>query len=309
VASFDEELANRVRGALDQLTPNDRTVINYLRMHPEELVFATVEDIASRIGISAAAVVRTAKRLGYAGTGDLRDRVRAEWKGRGGAPHTHFDESASPRIRERVEEAASAVARSAQLNEEMIAEAGGLLDAADRVFTIGHRKTYALAVYAHRLIHSVRPDVFLVDPGFPDSPARLASSDVIMAFTVPRYSRQTSAALARFRAAGARVIVVTDTLGMTMASPADVVLACQTQTNTFYQSHVALVAVLELVVDDLAARSPRRTKAYLARTEAFSAAGMVLHDNDLADDDRGQPDHARWVSDGDVAGQQESEDQ
>src|SRR4051794_33550205 len=76
--SLQQELDVRVADARGPLSRNDELILVFLRDHLDELAFHTAESLAQGTGVSAAAVVRFARRLGFASFRELRDRARAE---------------------------------------------------------------------------------------------------------------------------------------------------------------------------------------------------------------------------------------
>src|SRR4051812_41238941 len=82
--SLEQELDVRVAEARGQLSGNDERILAFLREHLDELAFHTAESLAQGTGVSAAAVVRFSRRLGFASFRDLRERARGELQsGRG----------------------------------------------------------------------------------------------------------------------------------------------------------------------------------------------------------------------------------
>src|SRR3954470_10098088 len=79
--SLGQELDMRVAEARGQLSGNDERILAFLREHLDELAFHTAESLAQGTGVSAAAVVRFSRRLGFASFRDLRERARAALQG------------------------------------------------------------------------------------------------------------------------------------------------------------------------------------------------------------------------------------
>src|SRR3954454_16476180 len=77
-AALGQELDVRVAGARGGLSANDERILAFLHEHLGELAFHTAESLAQGAGVSAAAVVRFSRRLGFASLRELRDRPRGE---------------------------------------------------------------------------------------------------------------------------------------------------------------------------------------------------------------------------------------
>ena len=82
-------VSDHIRRHLDRLSPNDRRIARHLLAHYAEAPFETAESLSAKAGVSKAAVVRFANRVGYAGYADLHDSLREEAVARLSAPAEH----------------------------------------------------------------------------------------------------------------------------------------------------------------------------------------------------------------------------
>src|SRR5262245_30917701 len=71
-------LLAKIEGSLDTLSPNDRRIADYLLSAFPRVAWATVETVASDVGVSKAAVVRFSSRLGYDGFAELQREMQQE---------------------------------------------------------------------------------------------------------------------------------------------------------------------------------------------------------------------------------------
>src|SRR5689334_18000524 len=76
--TLEQQLDVRVSEARGRLSRNDERILAFLREHLDELAFHTAESLAQGAGVSAAAVVRFSRRLGFASFRELRERARAQ---------------------------------------------------------------------------------------------------------------------------------------------------------------------------------------------------------------------------------------
>src|SRR5438874_1550634 len=75
LAMNGSEVAGLIRTRLDELSPNDRRIARQLLDHWVEAPFETAESLAGKAGVSKAAVVRFATRVGFAGFSELHDAL------------------------------------------------------------------------------------------------------------------------------------------------------------------------------------------------------------------------------------------
>src|ERR1700759_4257278 len=101
--SLRQELAVRVADARRRLSRNDERILAFLRAHLDELAFHTAESLAQGAGVSAAAVVRFARRLGFESFRELRDRARAALQSASRAPRAPAESTLARKARQDIE--------------------------------------------------------------------------------------------------------------------------------------------------------------------------------------------------------------
>src|SRR4051794_83853 len=274
--SLHQELDVRVAGARGRLSRNDERILGFLRDHLDELAFHTAESLAQGTGVSAAAVVRFARRLGFASFRELRDRAREELQGPpdGDAPSPR--ETADSTLARKVRRDIESLELLPRMLEAPLATAAHAVATARATWLLANRETYGLAVYAQRLMHQVRADVRLVDPSFPDALRGLGPDDALVACTFRPYARQTLSLVAHARAAGARVVMLTEGRGHDFLQPDDIVLAVPVDSPTLLLSFTSAVCAIEALVAQVAMLDADHTHDMLEATARFVAAQHLL---------------------------------
>lgn len=263
-----QELDVRVAEARGQLSGNDERILRFLREHLDELAFHTAESLAQGTGVSAAAVVRFSRRLGFATFRELRERARAELQGAREADASRSAAGTST-LERKVQRDMESLALLPRLLEEPLQAAAAAIAGADVTWLMANRETYGLAVYGYRLLHQVRADVRLVDPSFADPLRGIGPDDAVLACTFRPYARLTLDLVAHARAADARVILVTDGRSHNFIKAADVVLAVPVDSPTMLLSFTPAVCVLEALVAQVAMLDADHTHAMLEATATF----------------------------------------
>lgn len=268
--SFGRELARRVMDNRSRLSGNDRQIVDYLREHPERIAFLTSAAVSREAGVSQAAVVRFASRLGYTGFKQLRDEARRELRDDGQSPAERFSSgegrgNGGGRFEQDVEN----LLETQQLAESELVPAAATVARAESVYVIGDRDSLALAMFLQRRLHIVRGRVQLIDPGFPDPVTEVEDGDVIVACVFKRYSRLTIRLLELARGQGAGAVVVTDGDRQDFLHPEDRVLVASTDSFRFHWSMAAPIALLESLVSEVAEQDPVAARDRLVETEEF----------------------------------------
>ena len=278
--TLEQQLDVRVSDARGRLSRNDERILAFLREHLAELAFHTAESLAQGAGVSAAAVVRFSRRLGFASFRELRERARAELQS-GREPGPVSAGAAPSTLERKVQRDIASLELLARMLEEPLAKASAVIAGADTTWFLANRETYGVAVYAQRLLHHVRGDVRLVDPSFPDPLRSIGAGDAVVACTFRPYARQTLALIDHVRAAGAHLILLTDGRGHGFIGSADVVLAVPVESPTMLLSFTPAVCVLEALVAQVAMLDADRTHDTLDATASFAAAQNLVVERGL----------------------------
>ena len=274
---FEQELTARATDVRGKLTANDELILEHLQQGLDELPFHTSDSLGQSVGVSRAAVVRFANKLGYSGFAELqrasRDAVRQSQE----SPLSRFSGAPADSLPEQkaMQDSRNVLATEA-LVRDTIGPAAGAVAKADRVFALGARKSSGLVVHLHRLLAGVREHVHLIDAGFTDEIADAGPKDVVVACLFRRYSRLTVDMLRVAREAGATVVVVTDGRGNSFVEDADHAIVAVATSPTLYDSMVAPVFAIECLVAEVAAVDPRRSRARLEKLEGFTESSRFL---------------------------------
>jgi DNA-binding MurR/RpiR family transcriptional regulator len=268
---FEEEFSSRTADARGRLSGNDERVLAHLQQQLDELPFYTADSLSKAVGVSRAAVVRFAHKIGYAGFAELQQAARSALLRAQESPLSRFSEAATGSLLERkaVQDSRNVLATEAVVRDA-IEPAARSVARAERVFLFAARKSHALSVHLERLLAGLRDGVHLVDPGFPDEIADAGPDDVIVACLFRRYSRLTVDLLKVARAAGAHVVLITDGRGHDFAAHADQVIVAVVTSPTLYDSMVGPMWAIESLVAEVAAVDPDRSRARLAKVEGFT---------------------------------------
>lgn len=253
-------LESRIRQVYATLPRSEAGVAELLLHHPGRLATHSATELAAAAGASKAAVTRLIQRLGYAGYAAARSEAREaqQWGsplyldagtpappgwGRAYAAHAAADQQL--------------LARTLQaLDEPALAASVAALSAARRVVVIGFRNSAWLAMYARSQLGLLRPAVELAPlpaETLAEGLADLNRQDVVLAIGFRRRVPAFAAALGAARAAGARVVLLTDPSGAADVGRADWVLNCHCRGAARFDSYVAAVSLLNFLAEQVAA--------------------------------------------------------
>lgn len=266
------DVTSLIANRLDELSPNDRLIAEFVLADPAQASFESAESIARKVGVSKAAVVRFGARLGLGGFTGLRDALVDAAKAR-----LEGAEPASPEelVREQTGESAQTLAnrlRTAATEDLAHAvEATGTM-AIERATTIlgagegwihvfGQRKSATLAEYAYFLLNPMLPNVARIESGesaLADHLLDIGPEDRLVAFTFQRYAKLTVDVVEYFHERGAPVILVTDSSSAPGASSSEVLLLCPSESEARrLPTATSAVFMIELLAEAILERNPR----------------------------------------------------
>lgn len=262
---LEQEIELRLAGARGQLSPNDERIAEFVRAHLADLAFHTAESLAQGADVSAAAVVRFARRIGFASFREFRDLARVELQAERSAVAPHRNSILTRKTQRDI----SNLELLPHLLDERLQAAVGIVASAQHVWFLANRETYGLAVYAHRLLHQARKRVSLIDPSYPDSVRDFGAEDALIACTFRPYARATLTLLQAARDAGARIVLITDGLAHDFIGAGDTVLGVPVDSPTLFLSFTPALCVLETLAAEVAMVDVDETYGTLDSTARF----------------------------------------
>lgn len=254
----------RVQAALGRLSPAEARMAAFFTAHKEAVVLNSALQIAEAAGTSDATVVRTARSLGYAGLPDLREDILAELTG-----------AASPaRLLSRTLDAtagtpAAILDHVLDLHEDALttlrhpdlgaafARALALIAGAGMRHVFGIGPSGAIAEYAalqfNRIGLRSQP---LTGAGvtLADRLIWLAPGDVVVALAYAPLYREVSVVLDKAAEVGAKVVLISDSLGPLVGARVDTVLSVPRGRSGHLALHSATLLLVEALALGLAAR-------------------------------------------------------
>jgi DNA-binding MurR/RpiR family transcriptional regulator len=250
---------DRIRGRLEELSPNDQRVADAVLRDPTGVAFMSADALATAAGVSKAAVVRFGARLGYGGYTGLQEALRGDIRGRledASAPST--GETLVQRWLEAVERDLRTVATATP--PEALDRAAALLESGEGwIHVFGQRASAAVAEYAYFLLNPMLPNVVRVEAGesaLADRLMGIGPEDRLLAFTFRRYAKVTTDVAAFFQEAGAPVVLVTDSPAAPAAKHATETLVCADDAPAPFPTAVTGIFLVELLAATLLERNP-----------------------------------------------------
>jgi len=244
----------RLHAAEASFSANDAAIAAFVSRNPLAAALSTADQLADRLDVSKAAVVRFAARLGYRGFTELREDLRQRViHERGESPTSLRAEGLddvriflSTKLTSDLASLSSFVESVDQRELQRCAEL--LVQPTAVVFVAGQRRGFAAATLAQRLFSWIRPGVRLwrmEEPGLALALDEVGAGDVVLAFAFRRFPRITGVLLEYAREVGASTILVTESLTCPYADLADSILLCPSAGSSAFDSSLPAVFCVE----------------------------------------------------------------
>jgi DNA-binding MurR/RpiR family transcriptional regulator len=260
----------------ESLTPSQRKLLTYILANDEEAVFLRIQDLATRVKVSVATVVRLAKALGYPGFPEFQQELRRLFRDklttvsrlqRAVRAETREEKVLVKVLQQDVENIAETLQ---QISPTDFRHFVNTLKSAKRTVIVGLRSAHSLAVLMGVALEFLQRDVWVVTPGIGNMWDRLLSlkpGDVMVGISFPRYTRETVRALEYARGRQIRTLAITDSLISPLARHADVVLTARCKMDSFVESFTAPLSLINAIVTAVGVCSKDSTLKALKRLE------------------------------------------
>lgn len=245
-----------------KLTKTSRVIGEYILDNETDACFMTSTEIAEKLQVSEASVIRFARALGYTGFMDFQKNLRKSHTERLGrissavevpyerlqASMAHNDENYIQEFLMNTQTNITSVVKNN--TQETFDAAVAILIQARRKYIVASRANTGVASYFNLLLRHQVPDVIPTwesSVNVIDHMCDIGKEDCVIIFSFPRYSEMDRQALKMAEDAGAAIIVVTDRPSAPMAQFATVLLTVDVDTNTFFNSYVGVQLVMEIL--------------------------------------------------------------
>ncbi|MGD9919835.1 MAG: MurR/RpiR family transcriptional regulator [Pseudorhodoplanes sp.] len=253
-----DSIAAAVRRGLDGMTPSERKVAHVLLSNYPFAGLDTVNQFALRAGVSPPSILRFVSRLGFLAYPEFQRRLKAELAAQLESPLV----KTPPKLESgsRFTDIGGAMtANIAHTFEGLIpAEVDATLkllgNPKRRIHLAGGRLTEAIALYALRHLRVIRGDVGLVEPHeemWRDVVIDFDRRDVLVVFDIRRYQKDVLALAEETARRRTTIVLMTDQWLSPVSRVADHVIAVHTTVPSNWDSHVALLAVVEALLASL----------------------------------------------------------
>lgn len=257
-------LEERIAAARPSLSPAEERVADFFAQHREEVVFLSAMEIAGRLDMSDATVIRAAQSLSYSGLPALKTELREALRTRA-TPTLRLGRSLEDLGEDPKHALEHVLATEIQLlhdaretlrNEDFM-RALDLIAAAQRVVVQGLGPNEPLAEYFAARLRRIRKQATAVGQrgqALADPLLDMRRGDVLVVLAYDRANPEAEIMLDRARDLRLPSILVTDTLGLALADRVTVTLSARRAGGGMFHLSAITVVVLDALLFGLAGR-------------------------------------------------------
>jgi DNA-binding MurR/RpiR family transcriptional regulator len=274
-STINEKLEARLQGR--RLTPGQRRIAQSLIEHSDMIGFLSSGELAERANVSQPSVTRFALALGFDGFLDMRRQLRS-----GKAPKAVDGKAKLNRYQAAAQaEAANVADLAASLSDAQSIRAMGAALARSRpLVVLGLRASSGLATQFGYFAAKVHTDIRLISSGgslIEDTleQARVAGGDLVLAFLMPLYPRETVSALRFAKEIGLGVAVVSDATFSDHDKLADFLVKARINSSLVFDSYAASSVLISVLLDAMCDAMPKQAQARLDAVDLSSRRRKV----------------------------------
>lgn len=275
------DLANRIAQVYSSLSGAHRRAADFVLQNPLDTTTMTIEGFAERCGASTATVTRFVRALGYGGYGEFRTALSAALR-LAMAPvdsladaHNTKSSAFSTVVMAIKDQAANLEETLAAIDEKTCSQAMEAMLRARRIFIVGSGASHHVAAHLEEglTLYLDANVIFASSRGGPEKAIRhimsVGPDDLVLAISLPRYSRGTVdlAKLAKNR--GAAVLALTDAPSSPLVPIADITFYAPARNRLLPNSPTAAFALADAIVAAVARERPDAVAALKELSESL----------------------------------------
>lgn len=241
-----------------KLTVAQSKILEYLLENLDDIAYMSSSELAGKLALSNATVVRFSQHMGFKGYLDLQRHIRQEIKARLNVPDRV---NKKPLHVERTKDFLKTVLKSDQDNlahtiesvspdlfEAVVSEIGRH----EEIWVLGLRSCHGAAHYFATNLRflSKRVNLISLEAGtvWSQLAPGLNPDALLISITFPRYCQQTLDITEQFHKAGAKIVAITDSHVSPLAQMGNYVFPLPYWIDSFFESNVAVVSFLNAVL-------------------------------------------------------------
>ena len=276
----------KIYTSIDHLSKTNRKIAGVVLDMPEEIAFASLRVFADKFGVSTTSVIRFARLYGYQGYGELQGAVRdcLQWRS---YSLSRLDTMSQTMMADDIMfhsfstdiKNLEGTLCLLQEKKELVQQVITMLTSCQRLYMIGLRESFALIHYAWSRFGHIRRGVQVIGAMgnlYEDDIMNVTPKDGVLAFTFPRYARDTLYLLDKLRERKVPIAIVTNNEYDALKKYSDMILPCAFASISYKSNTIGAYAVINYLAVAAAAQNYGLASTQLEEVYEFNSSNPTL---------------------------------
>lgn len=269
------DLIRLIQSKFHNLSKGQKIIAQFIMNNYDKAAFMTAAKLGEKVGVSESTVVRFANAIGFVGYPQLQKQLQEMVKTKlttvqrieMSSDYTNEESVLKNVLKADMENIRATLDEINYTVFENVVK--GITESKD-VYIIGLRSSTALAEFLGFYLNLITDKVHVVTYTIGDifeQLFRIGDQDLVIGMGFPRYSSRTVNALEYCKSRGAKVVAITDSLLSPLASNADYTLVAKSNMESFVDSIVAPLSVLNALIIAVGIKERANLSSSFARLE------------------------------------------
>lgn len=255
------DVLDRIGNSIDRMSKSRKRIAEYILRNCDKAAFMNAPELASAVGVSVPTVVRFASLMGYSGYPEFHRALQYALQNR--MTTVQRLSLMSGLTSEEVLSTSFAIdmnnlrATEQANSAELIDTVADVLDSARTLYLLGTRSSWPLIQFIDYYMRYMMSNVAVIRFEGSDVYSQMlsvCSDDVLLTVSFPRYSAATIDVMRYLKPFGLPMITLTDAKSSPPALLSDYVLLARSDMNSFVDSFVAPLALINVLIIKLGLR-------------------------------------------------------
>jgi DNA-binding MurR/RpiR family transcriptional regulator len=269
------DLIRLIQSKFHNLSKGQKIIAQFIMNNYDKAAFMTAAKLGERVGVSESTVVRFANAIGFIGYPQLQKQLQEMVKTRlttvqrieMTSDYTNEESVLKNVLKADMENIRATLD---EINYGAFENVVKAIIESKSVYIIGLRSSTALSEFLGFYLNLIMDKVHVVTYTIGDifeQLFRINDQDLVIGMGFPRYSARTISALEYCKSRGAKVVAITDSLLSPLASNADYTLVAKSNMESFVDSIVAPLSVLNALIIAVGIKERPNLSSSFARLE------------------------------------------
>lgn len=269
------DLMRVIQTNFNKLSKGQKIIAQYIMKNYDKAAFMTAAKLGELVGVSESTVVRFANAVGFVGYPQLQKQLQEMVKNRlttvqrieMSSDYSNEESILKNVLKSDIE---NIRATMDEIDPRVFETVIKKISEAKNIYILGLRSSTALAEFLGFYLNLIRDNVHVVTYTIGDifeQLFRIGKDDFVIGMGFPRYSSRTVRAMEYIRSRGAKVVAITDSLLSPLSSNADYTLIAKSNMESFVDSIVAPLSVLNAIIIAVGIKEKANLSASFASLE------------------------------------------